>query len=469
MNKRKIKFGLTSIITLCIVLVCVFVLNSVVSVISDKLPMTIDLTRDKVYKFSEQTNEVMKNLDEEVKAYALIDKNTQSEYIDYIKEYLDKYIALSDNFKVEYVNPYENPAFMQKYNDGDNQAAMGSVIIECGSKFKVITFEQLYQQNSYSGTVQIDMEKKVTNAVMLVTGKLSQANIYFTEGHSEYEGTNFKNFLRNEGYKCDNINLANNDIPEDISILISLAPEADFTEDEIATLDSFMDNGGRYLFVATPGIESIERIDAYLQEWGIKLNYDYVVETDKEKAMGAGNNVPIPVPDLVEHGITEKIKDSGSLLVMPDSMSATLITTKNYSEVKKLLLTSEASYGKKNLYSTTLEKENGDINGPMTIAAISEEAQTKNAAIVFLGSLGALETNGVLEEGAYLNGDFALNIINYLGGSNTDTGIRAKQISPERMTMTQEQILGYGFVLQYIIPLIILIAGLIIWLIRRHK
>ncbi len=469
MNKRKLKFGLTSIITLCLVMVCVFVLNSVVSIISDKHPMVIDLTRDKVYKFSEQTNEVMKSLEDEVKAYALIDKNTQSEYIDYIKEYLDKYVALSDNFTVEYVNPYENPAFMQKYNDGNNQAAMGSVIIECGSNFKVITFEQLYQQNSYSGTIQIDMEKKVTDAVMFVTGKLTQANIYFTEGHNEYDGVNFKNFLRNEGYTCNSINLANKAIPEDISVLITLAPNADFTEDEISALDSYMDNGGRYIFVATPGIENIERIDNYLQEWGLKLNYDYVVEADKEKAIGTGNSVPIPVPTLIEHGITEKIKDSNSLLVMPDSTSVSLITTKNYSEVKTLLLTSEASYGKKNLYSTTLEKEKDDINGPMTIAAISEDSYEKNAAIAFFGSLGALETTGVLEEGAYLNGDFVLNVINYLSGSNTDTGIRAKQISPERMTMTQEQILGYGFVLQYVIPLIILIAGLIIWLIRRYK
>lgn len=468
MNKR-IKFGLTSIVTICIVVVCVLVLNSLVAVISDKHPMAIDLTRDKVYKFSEQTNEVMKSLDKDVKAYALIDKNTQNEYIEYIKEYLDKYVALSDNFSVEYVNPYENPAFMKNYNDGDNQADIGSVIIECEDKFKVITFEQLYQQNSYSGTVQIDMEKKVTGAVMSVTGQVAQANIYFTEGHNEYDGTNFINFLRDEGYTCNGINLANTAIPEDASMLVTLTPNTDFTEDEIKALDSYMDNGGRYLFVATPGIENIDRIDSYLQEWGFKLNYDYVVETNMEKAMGTSSSVPIPVPELIEHGITEKIKDSDSLLVMPDSMSVSLVTTKNYSEVKELLVTSESSFGKKDLYSTTLEKEDGDIDGPMTIAAISEEAQTKNAGIVFMGSLGALETNGVLQEGAYLNGDFILNVVNYLCGSTADTGIRAKQISPERMTMTQNQIIGYSFVLQYILPLIILIAGLVIWLIRRYK
>ncbi len=469
MNKRKLKFGLTSIITICIVVVCVLVLNSLVSIISDKHSLTIDLTRDKVYKFSEQTNEVMKNLDKDVKAYALIDENTQSEYIDYIKEYFDKYIALSDNFTVEYVNPYENPAFMQKYNDGDNQASIGSVIIECGDNYKVITFEQLYQQNSYSGTVQIDMEKKVTDAIMLVTGEIAQENIYFTQGHNEYDGVNFKNFLRDEGNKCDNINLSNNTIPEDASMLITLAPDVDFTEEEITALDSYLDNGGKYIFVPVPEVENLDRISSFLSEWGLELNYDYVIETDGERAMGAGNNVPIPIPQLVEHSITEKIKDSNSLLAMPDSTSVSIVTTKNNSEAKKLLVTSEASYGKTNLKSTTLEKESTDIEGPMTIAAISEKYQPKHSAVVFIGSLGAIETTGVLTEGAYLNGDFVLNVINYLGGATTDTGIRAKQISPERMVMTQEQVIGYAVLLQYIIPLIILIGGLVIWLIRRHK
>lgn len=469
MNNRKIKFGLTSAVITCIVIVCVLVLNAVVAVISDKHPLTIDLTKDKVYKFSEQTNEVMKNLDDTVKAYALIAEETQGEYVEYIKEYLDKYSSLSDNFKVEYIDPYENPAFMQEYNDGENQASNGSVIIECGDEFKVITFEQIYQQNTYSGAIQIDMEKKVTNAIMAVTGQFVASNIYFTTGHSEYEATNFKSFLTEEGYKCESVNIATAGIPDDISVLISMAPREDFTEEEIEIIDSFMDNGGKYIFVSTPGMKSAERRDLYLKEWGIGLNYDYVIENDKNSSLGTGASIPIPVPKLIEHSITKKIINSDSIIVLPDSTSASLVNTTNQSVVNPLLQTTDASYGKINLSSASIEKEDGDITGPLTVAAISEENQTKNAALVYIGSLGSLETPGVLKEGAYLNGDFVLNVMGYLCGSVADSGIRAKQISAETMTMTQNQVIIYAIVLQYILPLIILICGLIVWIRRRHK
>lgn len=469
MKKIKLKMGLTSALITAVVLACVILLNAMVAVMGDKLPLKIDLTRDKVYEFSGQTKDVMKNLDEEVMAYALLPEGTQGEYIDYIKAYLDKYKVLSDNFKVEYIDPYENPAFMNNYNDGEQQAGIGSVIIECGDKFKVVTFEQIYTQSSFTNAVQIDMERKVTNAVMSVTGALASANIYFTTGHNEYDAQNVKALLTDEGYKCEELGISVEGIPEDAKIIFSVAPTADFTAEERDALDAFMDKGGRFVLVASPGMQPMERLDGYLAEWGLALNYDYVIELDENSALASGAGIPIPVARAEEHTITEKIADAKSPLAMPDAMSVSVLKTKNSSSASKLLMTSEKAFGKKNLNSTSLEKEEGDNEGPLCMAAISETMGDNAAGIMVIGSLSAFENQQIINESAFLNGDFVLNSVNYLSGSQASSSIRAKQISAETMTMTQNQVVITMLILQYALPALIIIIGLVVWLRRRYK
>lgn len=468
MKKIKLKMGITSAVITAVVLICVIVFNAIISVVTDKLPLKIDLTRDKVYEFSQQTKEVMKNLEDDVTAYALIPESAQSEYIDYIKEYLDKYKALGKHFSVKYVDPYKDPAFMQKYNDGESQAGAGSVIIEYGDKFKVVTFDQLYQENSYTGAVQIDMEKKVTNAVMSVTGKLNSAKIYYLSGHSEYYPQNLAKLLSDEGYSGEELNMAVNGIPEDADVLVCAAPSADFTEDEITALSDFSKRGGRFVLYAAPGMQKLTRLDEYLGEWGISLNYDYVIETDENHALASGSGVPVPAPSVMEHAITQKIKDADSPIVMPSSMSISKIKSANSAVVTSLLETTDKSYGKVDLSSTSIDKAENDKEGPLSLAVISEASET-NSAVVCIGSLACVETNGVLSEGAYLNGDFTLNMVSYLAGSNQDSGIRAKQVSAETMTMTQSQVVWAMILLQYVLPALIILAGLIVWLKRRYK
>lgn len=469
MKKIKLKMSVMSALITAVVLVCVLVVNGLISVVTEKHPLKIDLTKDKVYEFSQRTKEVMKNLDTEIKAYALIPEGTDSEYVDYIKQYLGKYKALSSKFKVEYVDPYSNPTFMTKYNDGETQASAGSVILTMGDDFKIVPFDQIYNQNSYTGSVEIDMERKVTNAIMKLTGQLSGVKAYFLSGHGEYEGTNLKSLLEDEGYTTGSVNLSVEAIPDDASVLFSLAPQSDWTAEERDAIDKFMDKGGKLVLAANPGMKPAERLDGYLAEWGLKLDYDYVIEGDDSKALSAGNGLPVPAPQLSDHAINKKIAESDSVFVSPASMSVSKIKSANSATVSELLTTSDKSYGKVNLESNSIEKEDGDIDGPLSVASISEKTGDKTSSVVVIGSLSALESNGILSEGAYLNGDFVLNTVNYLCGSNEDLGIRAKQVSAEQMTMTEQQIAVCMLVLQIIVPIVIILIGLFVWLKRRNK
>ena len=127
--------------------------NAILTVISSKVPMKIDLTREKVYELSANTKEVMKKLDKEIDVYALYPANTGSnEYITYAEEYLDKYSALNKNFKVTFIDPEKNPGFAKKYEEQGQQISTGSIILQCGDRVKTVAFSQMYSTNDYTGS-----------------------------------------------------------------------------------------------------------------------------------------------------------------------------------------------------------------------------------------------------------------------------------------------------------------------------
>ncbi len=469
MKNIKLKMGAASIIITVVVLACTVLLNVIVGVITDKHPLKIDLTRDKVYEFSAQTKDVMKSLSSDITAYAIIPDETDAEYVEYIKAYLEKYVLLNDRFKVSYVDPYKDTAFMSKYVAQDRQITIGTVVLECGDKFKIVTADEFYTSDYFENVQRIDMEKKITNSVMELTGNLLGANVYFLSGHKELETNNLSALFEGEGHKSETINILADKIPSDADVIICVAPQTDFSEEEIEALSAYLDNGGRFILAAHPGIERMEKLDGYLKTWGMELNYDSIVESDARYATTV-NNVSVPAARLIEHGVNEKIMQSDAKLAMPYSMSIAVRKSSNGAAVTGLLSTSERAYGKTNLNSTNPQKEDGDIDGPLYMAAIAERNDANiKSGVMLLGSSIAFEMPLLLSEGVYLNSDFILNSIAYMTDSAIVSDIRAKQISPEIMSMTESQAKAARNFVMIWLPVIILLAGLVIWLGRRFK
>jgi ABC-type uncharacterized transport system involved in gliding motility auxiliary subunit len=469
--KNNTKFGINALIVTAIVVAAVILLNAVVSTIASKTSLKLDLTRDSVYEFSEYTKEVMKNIDKEISVYALYpDGDDSNMYNKYAKEYLAKYEALSSNFKVTFVDPYTNPNFTKAYEEQGESISVGSIILECGDNVKIVAMEQMYSNNPYNGETKIDMEKKITSAVLNVTGSSKTAKIYFVEGHDEFESKEFASTLADNGYECGSVNIALQGIPEDAALVVVMAPSNDWSAEERDALDKYLDKGGKAMFVLEPGTKVQPRMAEYLAEWGFSANNDYVVEGDPDHAFQFQNGMVVPAPIFVENSINEKLIKR-KLAYMAIASQSIELNDKNlrYASIRPLLVTTENSWGKVNLSAQTTAKEAGDTEGPLTIAAISEMQDGSNAKVFVLGSLQAVELNGILNESAYANGDFLLNSVAYMTNTASSMDIRAKVISAPRLAMTQAQVLGIWLILQYFLPFIIIVIGLVVWLRRRYK
>lgn len=445
----------------------ILLFNGVVNVITAKLPLQIDLTHDSVYKFSDQTKEVLSKVDSELNIYAIYPDSTTGEIVDTIKEHLKQYQQMNKNIKVTYIDPYSDPAFARKYGE---DAGVGSIIVEKGDRFKVVKLNQLYRQSQATGEVSVDTEKQITGAVSYVLGSAAPLKAYFTDGHNEYSSAELKKVLESEGYEVGTIRLGSEEIPQDASVVICMAPSADFSAEERDALDAYLMNGGKAGFIFTAGNRDTARLDDYLGEWGLKPDNDYVIESDSSMALRSSYGVPVPSPQMQKHSITDKLIEQKIAFMAPDSCSFTVNDNNiQHTFVTPLLTTSDKSWGITDMTRTDTSKKEGDINGPLTVAAISEKSGDGNTGAIFvLGSLSSAETSGILSSSAYSNGDFITNAFAYLTDSTDSLSIRAKVISADTMSMTEKQVRVFSIILQYILPLIILVSGLVIWLRRRY-
>ncbi len=469
--KNKTKYGINAIFTTIVVIVAVILINAIVSNLDSKLPLKIDLTEKKIYELSEHTKEVVGNIDKDIDVYALYPVNTTAnQYITYAEEYMDRYSSLSKHFKVTYIDPYDNPNFAKKYEAQGLAVNVGSIILECGDKVEAVTMDQMYNQNSYTGSMNIDMERKLTTAVANVTGQSRTSKVYFTQGHDEYASVALKTELTNNGYICENIATAVVGIPEDCDLLIYMSPVKDLTGEERDVLDNYLDKGGKVIFFFEPGTERPQRLGEYLKEWGLEVRGDYVIETDPNNAFRLQNGLTIPAPKLLAHSINDILIERKSVFMAPSS-SSIIIEENNIrnTSITPLMKTTNKAYGKTNLASGTLDKEEGDHVGEMILAAISENQGGNYGKIMVMGTLQAIELNGMLNESSYANGDFILNAAGYLTESNASTEIRPKLISASSLKMSQAQVVLVWIALQYLIPILIFVIGLVVWLKRRYK
>lgn len=472
MKKIKLKMSVMSVIITAVVIACVVIVNFIVGSIANLMPMKLDLTKDKIYEFSNQTKDVMKTLDREIKAYAIIPASDTGETKAYMEEYLAKYASLNKKFKVQYIDPYVDTAFMDKYATESMQLDVGTIIIESGKNREIITSEQFFRSDYFDDTAYIDLEKHITNAIMLVTEQISESNVYFdvmrtTEDYRQYSMM-MGAFLKSEGYKCEVMDMSTEGIPENADIIICVAPKYDYSENEVTLMNSFLSNGGKLIVMGREGLSPLKNLDALLLEWGIKINYDYVIEPDVNSSIANSAGLPVPIAKYDgEHTITQKLAYSDMHLVMPNTMSVSVVKSTNGSDPMQLLTTSEKAYSKKSL--STLDKEAGDVEGPLGLAAISIKVEKEASGVLVIGSADGFLSQIYSNDGSYLNIDFLLNSLSYLGGAEKSMDIRAKQITPETMVVTQQQYAVINIILVWIIPIAIILLGLLIWLRRRFK
>lgn len=463
-KSKKFRYGGYATLLSAVVIGVLILINLVVG----EIPLKLDLTENKLFSFSEQTLEILKTLQEDVTIYSLNEPGKEDAVI---YEILKKYRDSSARISLKQIDPYKNPGFVKQYEKGGENLSVGSVIVAGSSRYKVIPSYDLVNFDFNSGQAQsLAVEQRITSAVQyVVTGE--SPVVYLLQGHGEKElFYEIKNQLEKENYQIKELTLLpKEEVPEDAALLLINSPKRDLSGEEEEKIRKFLSGKGKALFLMDLSTEEMPNFKALFKSFGIALRPVLVVEGDS--SMHAGNPVWL-LPKLEEHEITAPLKKEELPVLIPGAQSIEELEVKKRSlEIKPLLVTSGEAWGKVNLNSEKIEKEEGDLRGPFHLAVtVSEKdpadyGKTTRKMVVVANSYFVTSQFVTQIPG---NMDLLLNSMRWLREKDDNLTIRPKSLMTFRLRINGFQALLFSGIVVVVIPLSILGAGLLVWLRRRH-
>lgn len=465
LSTRTAKVGGYSVVLALIVLAILVAVNVLFSVLPSKFTQ-FDISAAQLYSLTSDTKAVATNLDKDVTIYWITQAGQESTVLDKL---LDRYQDLSDLITVVKKDPDIYPTFAQQYTD--ETVVNNSLVVECGDKSRYISYDDIYQVDTASyyttGSVSqsFDGEGQITSAIdYVVSDELPK--IYLLSGHGEVAlSDTFSNELTRSNYETvEDFSLLNVDeIPEDCDALLINAPTSDISDEELTMLRDYVQGGGKLLVLSGPQKEaSLTNLDTLLADYDVTVSDGIVVDTDREHY--AFTAPYVLMPDIESSDITDPLTEESSHVIVPIAQG---LTVGSNGSVTALLTTSDEAFSKAAGFAmTTYEKEDGDTDGPFTLA-VSITDSTAEGKIVWVASDYLLDdTYNSYSSGANL--DLVMNGLSWMIGKNDAVSIRAKSLNNSYLTISSSSATVLKVVMIGVIPVCFLLLG-IDEVLRRRK
>lgn len=443
----------------------------------------IDLSQDKLYTLTDESQEKVKNIQKDVNIYFVEYEEGDSNF-DLAKQYTNA----NEKIKVEIVNASSRPDLASKYGlETGNQG----IIVECGDKYKVLTSSDLvtYDTSTYE-TISI-AEQKLTSAIKSVTSDVIP-KVYFLEGYSEFSLSSNMQYLNiylaNEVNEIKTLDLlSSGKVPDDCDTLVITTPSKDF--DEIATnaIIDYINSGKNILWLnaALTKQTDMPNVAKILAMYGVKpFEKGVIRETDSSKMISG--SADLIKPEIEYSTITKDIYNTTGLIFL-NATKINLVDETALEELKvsktELLHASDASYFRTDFTIQTNSIADNEEKGKFligaelskTISSANEETgeKEKMSKLVIYGEnyfitdyqMNSSYSTGIIQL-AY-NKDLVLNSMSYLVNRQEDITAR-KNTGTVTYTATEQQDTIVKTII-FTVPLIIIVTGIIVWQVRRRK
>ncbi len=464
-NIKKYKINISVSIIIAIVIAVLF--NIFVTVLAKKVPLSIDMTANKMFEISEKTREYLKNYDTPVDIYVLAGSSDRDERINAV---LQKYAEANSKIKITNINTAENPTFGKKYANDGVRLTSNSVIVDSGKRYKLLSLSELYGINAQTGKyTSLNAENKITSALKYVSSD-KQLKAYIVTGHSELEISGAASKLRDENYEVSQINTLTEEIPSDASLIMVVRPLSDFSNDEISKLDSYLLSGGNAQFYFDVDSKELTNLYGYLKSaWGMSVRDNMVVETDTSHSVViGGNGVTLVVPNVNETEFTGSIlKNKRTVAYFPYSKEIKQEFEHNGDvSVMPILTSSDKAYTTE---SNVAENTGNEPEGVFTVGALANDKKHNSNVYVSGNTMLLTRDSSILTNDYGLaNYDYFMNLINYMLDNDESFTVDEKTLVNNGISISMSSAVTVFVIVVVIIPLLMLICGLVIWFKRRN-
>lgn len=464
---REARFGSIAVASAVIVLSILVGINF----LANRRNKRWDLTASKQYTLSDQTKKVLGSLQKPVAVRVY----SRTQDFDRFRERLDQYKYGSNKLSVEYIDVERYPS--RANQDGVQQ--VGTVVFAYDGRLERVTS---------------DGEQELTNGLIKVV-QGTKNKVYFVQGHGEKaaEGSDRAGYstisasLKSDNFEFDGLVLAQKqEVPADATVLIIAGPQTDLFPAEIEMLKAYLARGGKIFFMLDPpnkpDAPALTNAIAFLKDWAIDVGNNIVVDASgMGRMLGTGPEVPLAAK-YDPHPITDRFN-----LLTAYSMArsiSSIAAGANNRFAQNLIETSPSSWAetdiKQLMTSGTVKREDdkGDKAGPVSLGAAVSVAAEKPPApsdkpdapkppetrIVVIGD-SDFASNGWL--GIPGNRDLFMNAVNWLAQQENLISIRPRDPQDRRITVTATQERNIFWLTIFIIPGLILLAGVRTWWLRR--
>ena len=464
----------SSLVAMVIIIIALYIgINLLMKKIN---PTDIDMTAEKIYTLSDSSKKIAKSIEKDVKMTLVNASNVQS-----VIDFANKYTKENSKITVEQIDDITKyPELTKKYNLVSTELA---IIIECEDKVKLLSVDDLYTYD-YSTLEQKDLtEEAMTNALLDVTTD-DKPKIYFLTGNNpnlDSYMTSFMTAVQSEANEVEDLDiLTKGKIPDDCDVLVLTTLNEDLKTVERDAILNYIKKGGKIALFTDANVTKIDmpNFQKVLDEYGVSISSGIMIEQASSRML-AGS--PSAIIVTIESGtsVTKNLNMSTNACFINSGR----IEFKESSELEKLgvevetlAATSDKSFYRKDLSIQSTAKQAGDEQGSATVGAlltkkIDEDKTSK--LIVYSNNMFvtdiqlAIENNYVAAYGLYNNKDLALNSIAYLTDRDDTIMIRKNtETTTYTVTNSQQKIILATI---FIIPVLISVAGIVVWQIRRRK
>ena len=464
---RQVKYGGYAALLTLAVIGGLILLNLIVGQFS----LQIDLTWSGLYTLSEQTLQLLDTIRAPVRFYGLWRPGEENQDVATV---VDLYLARNPNISLELIDPDRNPGFVVRYDRDRQGIPRGSLIVEGERGFRVIhprdMFDVSTSQQGGSSVTGISVERRITSAILFAsTG--STPVIYEIIGHGGVSllAMGLESVFERENFALRSINLLIADIPSDASILVLNGPQRDLAPAETEKLLDYLETGGRLLALVDYSILELTNLNTVLASYGLEFNYGIVRETDP---FYVAIDPRTAWPDLLDHDITRLLADkTRTPVVLLEAMSLSMLESRRRTvDVAPLMVSSNSAFLRTSLDETSTSRVPSDIPGPLILgAAVMDPGWIRdNEPQARIVAIGASTLLPLATQAFDANLDLFMNSITWLEDRPETISVRSKSIFVLPLRMNLAQIIIFGALFVFVVPMAFFTIGLVTYLKRRH-
>jgi ABC-type uncharacterized transport system involved in gliding motility auxiliary subunit len=466
---------------MCIVAIVIYLMANYLSARHYK---RFDWTENKYYSLSDKTEKVLKDLQLPIKVY-VFSQPYSPVYRD-VKELLNRYTALSQNFEVEYVDPEKDPArvrfLLNKFKiSAPDQGNL--VVFSQGDKNKYVYDKDIVEMD-YSGmrfrrppTVKaFKGEQAFTSAILNLTQQ-KQPVVYMAAGHGERDGDDARQaglqlcntLLERENLKVEKLALYEKKaVPPDCDLLMIVGPREPYMDEEKKALSEYLAGGGRLFVALDPQVNA--GLESFLKEWDVEVGNNLVVDPESAQRLLFFSALNLFADNYGAHEITNDMKGKATLYAEVRSVKP--VASNPDLKASTLVQTSPRGWGESNMLDETFRFDEGqDMKGPIQFAVAVEadpektgDKPLKNVRLVVVGDSEFIDN---AQRTNLSNASLFLNIVNWLTSREKLIAIGPKMPEQARVRLNAAQMNNVFWFAVVILPCLGLVLGVVVWWRRR--